>query len=106
MELINLIMPELMKLLGVVIGILIYAITKKIKEIFKKQLENDTIKNVIHSTVRYIEQVYKDIHGEDKLNKAKEVVFEVLGKYGINISDKELEILIESAVNSMNRKED
>lgn len=106
MEILNIILPELMKLLGVLIGLLIYVVTSKIKETFKKQLENDIIKNIVDHTVKYVEQVFKDIHGKEKLDKAKEVVYKLLNEKGIQMSDSELEILIESAVNTLNEKKE
>ena len=56
------------------------------------------------TTVKYIEQIYKDVHGTEKLRKAKETMLTLLEEKGIKISDVELVILLESAVKDMNYK--
>ena len=56
------------------------------------------------TTVKYIEQIYKDVHGTEKLEKAKETMLALLEEKGIKISDVELVILLESAVKDMNYK--
>ena len=57
------------------------------------------------ATVEYIEQIYKTamITNEDKLAKCKEKALEWLNSKGLKISDTELEILIESAVNGLKK---
>ena len=74
----------------------------KIKKVYEEYVNTKVKKDVVDSTVKYIEQVYKDIHGEEKLNKAKEKALEWLNEKNISVSDTELEILIESAVNGFN----
>lgn len=51
--------------------------------------------------VQFVEQVYGDIDGDEKLAKAQEGLKELLGKAGLKMSDEQLRILIESAVKSM-----
>lgn len=69
------------------------------------KIANDSIKkDVAATTVKYIEQIYKDVHGTEKLEKAKETMLALLEEKGIKISDVELVILLESAVKDMNYK--
>ena len=56
----------------------------------------------MNSTVQYVEQVYKDIHGEEKLAKAVERASQILNEQGIIVSVDELETLIEATVNGFN----
>lgn len=72
-----------------------------IKNAYTKYINTKTKKEIVKDTVNYVEQVYKDIHGAEKLNKAKEKALEWLKQKGIKISETELEILIESAVNGL-----
>ena len=74
----------------------------KLKGVYEKYANTKIKQDIVKSTVKYIEQVYKDIHGAEKLEKAKEKALEWLNQEGINVSDTELEILIEASVNSFN----
>lgn len=74
----------------------------KVKKVYEDHVNTKTKKDVVDTTVKYVEQVYKDIHGAEKLEKAKEKALEWLNEKGINISDTELEILIEASVNGFN----
>ncbi len=49
-----------------------------------------------------VEQLYKDLHGEEKYNKAVEALIEMLGEKGIAISELEIKMLIEAAVVEFN----
>ncbi len=75
-------------------------IVKKTKTI----VNTDVKKSVVADTVKYVEQIYKDIHGDEKVEKCKDKVIELLAEQGIKISDSELSVLIESAVQEMNKK--
>jgi len=68
--------------------------------IFVKRLYQ---KYVVATCVQAVEQIYKDIHGEDKLNKCIESASDMLAEKGIKISDLEIRMLIESAVNAANK---
>lgn len=64
---------------------------------------NDKIKaRVAMTAVKGVEQIYKDLHGEEKLNAACIAASEMLAEKDINISDLELRMLIEAAVAECN----
>lgn len=94
----------LLEILATVITAVASFVGLTIKNAYTKYINTQTKKEIVKDTVNYIEQVYKDIHGEEKLKKAKEKALEWLNEKGIKISDIELEILIESAVNGFNQK--
>jgi hypothetical protein len=73
-----------------------------VKNLYTKYVNDKTKKDVVKTVVLGIEQIYKDLHGEEKLNKAMESVSEMLCEKGINITDFELRMLIESAVGEFN----
>ena len=73
-----------------------------IKSKYTKYVNDDIKRNVAADTVKYIEQIYKDIHGNDKLEKAKETMKTLLSEKGIKISEIEMVTLLESAVKNMN----
>lgn len=96
------IQPAFMSLLGTVVTCLFGYVGLKAKQVYTKYVDNQVKQDVVNSTVNYVEQVYKDIHGEEKLQKAKEKVTEILTEQGIKITDADLEMLIESAVYGLN----
>ena len=95
----------IMEILATIITEVAYFIWIKIKEAYTKYVDTKTKKEIVKATVEYIEQIYKGIKvsNEDKLENAKEKALEWLNSKGLNISDTELEILIESAVNGLKK---
>lgn len=73
-----------------------------VKNLYKKYIDDKTKKDVASTVVQAIEQIYKDLHGEEKLNKALENASEMLVIKGIEVSELELRMLIEAAVASFN----
>lgn len=64
---------------------------------------NTTVKqDVCRSVVRFVEQVYTDLHGQEKLRAAMDRASQILATYGIYIAEDELQTRIESAVNEFN----
>ena len=101
-KVIEVIQPAFISFLGTVVTCLFGYLGYKAKQTYTKYVDNQVKKDVVNSTVNYVEQVYKDIHGEEKLQKAKEKVVEILTEQGISITDSDLEMLIESAVYGLN----
>lgn len=73
-----------------------------VKNIYQKYVNDQTKKNVVKTVVQGVEQIYKDLHGEDKLNKALETASDMLFDKGISITELELRMLIEAAVGEFN----
>lgn len=74
-----------------------------IKNLVTKYLNDKTKKAVVRSAVQFVEQVYKDIHGEDKLAEALVAASEMLAEKGIHVTELELRVLIEAAVAEFNK---
>lgn len=72
------------------------------KSLFTKLVNDKTKKSVAKTVVQGVEQVFKDLHGEEKLNKALEWAAEMLTEKGIKTSDIELRVLLEAAVGEFN----
>ncbi len=96
------IQPYILEIIVAILTGVASFIGMKLKKVYEEHINTKTKKDVVDTTVKYVEQVYKDIHGEEKLEKAKEKALEWLNEKGINISDTELEILIEASVNGFN----
>lgn len=75
----------------------------KVKTIYEKYINDKTKKDVVESTVKYVEQLYKDLKGEEKLSKAKENILALLNEKGISITDLEMDVLIEATCNGFKK---
>lgn len=73
-----------------------------LKNLATKWLNDKTKRDVVKTCVKAVEQIYTDLHGEDKLNKCIESVTLMLGEKGISVTDIEVRMLIEAAVNEFN----
>lgn len=73
-----------------------------IKTIYKNYVNDKIKKRVVKTGVRAVKQIYKDCSGEEKLSKAIGYISEMLCDKGINITDLEIRMLIEEAVEEMN----
>ena len=74
----------------------------KLKNAYEEKVNNETAQAVVKDVVQFVEQVYKDLHGAEKLQKAIEQVSAILQSKGINITETEINMLIESAVYGLN----
>ena len=74
----------------------------QVKNLYRKYITTEIKQNVVRTVVRFVEQVYIDLHGPEKLSQAMEKASEILEGYGITISESELIAMIEAAVNEFN----
>ena len=72
------------------------------KSLYTKYIDDKTKQAVCRTVVQGVEQIYKDLHGEEKLAKALEAASEMLAEKGIHVTDLELRMLIEAAVAEFN----
>lgn len=73
-----------------------------VKNLYQRYINDQTKRDVVKTVVRGVEQIYKDLHGEDKFNKALESASEMLALKGVNVTELELRMLIEAAVSEFN----
>ena len=86
-----------------VVGAIASWIGVQLKKLYTDKVNTKEKQDVVESTVTYIQQVYGDLKGEEKLEKALETASEWLTSKGISVSDSELRVLIESAVYNMKK---
>lgn len=72
------------------------------KKYFDKWFNTKEKKEIAREVVRFTEQVYKNLHGEEKLNKAMASMSKMLADKGILISEFEMEVLLEASVAEFN----
>ena len=74
----------------------------QIKKLYEKYVNNKVKQDVVRTCVKAAEQLYHDLGGYAKFQKAKEGVLQMLEEKGISISELELELMIESVVSEFN----
>ena len=74
----------------------------QIKKIYDRATADDTKREVVETCVKAVEQLYQDLSGTEKLEKAKENIVEILNNKGIAISEIEMDMLIEACVAEFN----
>lgn len=85
-----------------IIGIAITVLLAFIRKKYNQYVNTDTKKKLVNDVVYYTEQVFKALHGKEKLEKAKSTLVTLLNEKGISFTEEELNVLIESAVNQLN----
>lgn len=73
-----------------------------LKNLCKRYMDDKTKKDVAKTVVQGVEQLYKDLNGEEKLERAIDNASEMLETKGIIITEMELRMLIEAAVGEFN----
>ncbi len=74
----------------------------KFKKLIEEKIKSEEKRKIVKDSVKAVEQIYKSLHGTDKLKKAMENASAILCDKGINITELELMTLIESAVCEFN----
>ena len=74
----------------------------QVKNLYKKYITTKIKQSVCRTAVRFVEQIFQDIHGPEKLAEAMAKASELLAEKGITISESELVAMIEAAVNEFN----
>ena len=74
----------------------------QLKSLYQKYINDKTKESVVRTCVKAVEQLYHDLSGPEKLEKAKDGVVEMLNEKGIPISDLEMNLLIEAVVSEFN----
>lgn len=75
-----------------------------IKKIYNEKVKNETIRNVIDDCVKYVEQKSKTETIQNKYEMAKDKAINILNSKGIEITDDEIDLLIESFVNGLTKE--
>lgn len=75
----------------------------QVKNLYNKYVTTEVKQAVCRTCVRFVEQVYTDLHGREKLRKAMERATQILATYDIHITEDELEAMLEAAVNEFNK---
>lgn len=91
-------LPVIMAILTAVAGYL----GTQVKKLYEKHVNDRTKEAVVRTCVKAAEQLYHDLGGGEKLEKAQEGIRQMLEEKGIPISELEMNLLIESVVAEFN----
>ena len=72
------------------------------KGIYTKYFNDKTKQETVRTVVKAVEQIYTDLHGKDKLDKAVANASAMLESKGVRITEIELRMLIEAALAEFN----
>lgn len=86
-----------------IVTALVSYLAMAIKKLAKKWINTKTKRVIAREVVGFVEQVYKNIHGEEKFQKAVEAAAKWFELEGIVVAELELKFLIESALSELNK---
>ena len=90
------------EIITVILATVFGCLGQALKKIYKTHINDETKRAVAKTVVQFVEQVYKDIHGDEKLFAALDRASQILAEKGIKFSAVEMETLIEAAVAEFN----
>ena len=90
-------------IIGTILMALAGVLALTAKNLATKYINTKIKRDIARTVVQGVEQIYKDLHGNDKLGKALEAAADMLAANGITVTDLELRMLIEAAVGEFNR---
>lgn len=74
-----------------------------VKRLYRKWVNTKVKQDIARDCVKFVEQVYKNMHGQEKLDQAVLAASEMLAEQGITVTELELRVLIESALAEFNK---
>ena len=75
----------------------------QIKKLYQRWVDDRTKEAVVRTCVKAVEQLYRDVGGPEKLERAREGIRQMLEEKGIPITQLEMDMLIESVVSEFNQ---
>ena len=90
------------EIIGAILTAVAALLGTALKKLATKYINTKIKRKIARTVVRAVEQIYKDLHGDDKLGKALEAAAEMLAAEGITVTDLELRMLLEDALGEFN----
>ena len=85
-------------IIGSIITAVLGWVGLQIKALYERYVDTKEKQAVCRTVVAAVDQIYKDLGGEEKLDKAIEAASDMLNARGITCTELELRMLLESAV--------
>ena len=99
------IQPQVIDIITTLLLLFVSYVGVKIKALYENKVKNEQVKDIIEKIVMYVEQKGKELTSNEKYDVALSKASEWLDEKHIKISETELEIFIESAVQNLYGKE-
>ena len=106
MDIIKLIVENLIPILMIIIIFIAGFSISFLKNQFIKLNDADILDKIVEKIIKYVDQVAPalKLSNNDKFNMAKDKIVNIINEKGFQISDEEINILIESTVNTLRKK--
>lgn len=91
-----------LEIVGAIVTALAGVVALALKNLATKYINGKIMKDIARTVVQGVEQLYKDLSGEEKLDRALAAASEMLAAQGITVTDLELRMLLEAAVGEFN----
>ena len=82
-ECLDVILPAIASVVAILFGVL----GSKIKQVYTERTQNETVKVVVDNVVKWVQQIYYELEGPEKLQKALTEASTILNEKGITISE-------------------
>lgn len=99
------IQPQVIDIITTLLLLFVSYVGVKIKAVYENKVKNEQVKDIIEKIVMYVEQKGKELTSSEKYDVALSKASEWLDEKHIKMSETELEIFIESAVQNLYGKE-
>ena len=73
------------------------------KRLYQKYVNTEIKKIIVKDCVKFVEQIYTDVHGDSKKAACEDKIVQLLNEKGIIITPTELNVMIEAAVQELNK---
>lgn len=99
----ELIQSNILEIITTLLTGLVAYIATRLKSKYEEYANTETKQKIVKTVVNATEQLYKDLDGAKKLEKAKENIIALLNEKGITITELEMDMMIEEVVNGFNQ---
>lgn len=90
------------EIIALIVTVIFGALGFVVKNLAKTYLNDKRKQDIARAVVRFVEQCFKELHGEEKLLAALNRASAIMAEKGIDFSETEMVTLIESAVAEFN----
>ena len=98
----ELVVEIVVKCAGIILPIVAAWVAVYLKKLLSRFINTNEKQAIANTVVMAVEQMYKDLHGEEKLTRAMTLAANMMMENGIKVTADELKLLIESAVGQFN----
>lgn len=102
----EIIQPQVIEIITTLLLAFLSYVGVKVKALYESKVKNEQVKDIIEKIVMYVEQKGKELTSSEKYDVALSKASEWLNEKHIKMSETELEIFIESAVQNLYGKEE